>query len=426
MDDREASSMQGAQSGASPSYEKLLFICCTLTFVGYFGSYMRMPVVPLFARSLGADTVLVGMINGAFLMMAGLLSVPLGMLSDRVGRKRLILLGMLGIAASAFLLSLSGSPLEMIWINLLMGIGLAAFAPTMMSYVADISPLSHLGRSYGWYTLSVYVGMSLGPAAGGFLADRQGFATVFIASGTVGLLMAGLIACFLPRARHVVLRKAARRPFRVEARELMRNWRLLACWFVTFGGCVGLGMFVTYVPLHALEQGLNVAQIGLVFAAQGLVNALSRIPFGRISDRVSRRSHLVLAGLMGFAAAVAGFGAASSLAGFLASAVALGAGMAVAFTAVGALISEVVNPQSRGLAMGGYNSSIYFGMMLGSLLMGPVIREVGFRNGFYLVACFNLVATFVFFLVFQRAGSDSAAAEPGEPSRMASSGSPKR
>jgi MFS family permease len=206
----------------------------------------------------------------------------------------------------------------------------------------------------------------------------------------------------------------------------MRNWRLLACWFVTFGGCVGLGMFVTFVPLHAREQGIDVARVGLVFAAQGLVNALSRIPFGRISDRVSRRSHLVLAGLLGFAASVAGFGAATSLPAFLASAVALGAGMAVAFTAVGALISEVVNPQSRGLAMGGYNSSIYFGMMLGSLLMGPVIREVGFRNGFYLVACFNLVAIFVFFLVFQRAGSGRAASDPTGQSVMAPSGSPKR
>jgi MFS family permease len=426
MGDTEASSMQDAHSKASPSYEKLLFICCSLTFVGYFGSYMRMPVVPLYARSLGADTVLVGLINGAFLMMAGVLSIPLGMLSDRIGRKRLILLGMLGISASAFLLSLSGSPREMIWINLLMGIGLAAFAPTMMSYVADISPLSHLGRTYGWYTLSVYVGMSLGPAAGGIVADRLGFAPVFVASGAVGLLMTGLVACFLPRVRQVVLRKSARRPFGVEARELMRNWRLLACWFVTFGGCVGLGMFVTYVPLHAREQGVNVARIGIIFAAQGLINALSRIPFGRISDCVSRRSHLVLAGLLGFAASIAGFGAASSLSGFLASAVALGAGMAVAFTAVGALISEVVSPQSRGLAMGGYNSSIYFGMMMGSLLMGPVIREVGFKNGFYLVACFNLVAAFIFFLVFQRAGSDRAAAEAGEPSRMASSGSPKR
>lgn len=400
--------MEDGQRGCGPSYERLLFICCVLTFAGYFGSYMRMPVVPLYARSLGADTVLVGVINGAFLMMAGVLSVPFGMLSDRLGRKRLIVAGMLGISASALLLALSGSPAEMIGISLLMGTSLAAFAPTMMSYVADISPLSHLGRSYGWYTLAVYVGMSLGPAAGGFLAERRGFAPVFLVSAVLGLAVAGLTVFFLPRARDVILRRPTRRPFGVEIRELLHNGRLLACWCVTFGGCVGLGMFVTYVPLHAREQGVSMAGIGLIFAAQGLVNALSRIPFGRLSDLVPRRSRLVLAGLAGFAASVAGFGASSSLEAFLASAVGLGAGMAVAFTAIGALISEVVDPQSRGLAMGGYNSSIYFGMMMGSLLMGPVIRQVGFPSGFFMVSCFNLAAAAVFFLVFHRAAGQQA------------------
>jgi predicted MFS family arabinose efflux permease len=256
--------------------------------------------------------------------------------------------------------------------------------------------------------------MSLGPAAGGFVAERQGFAPVFLISAVVGLLVAGLIVFFLPRARHVVLRRATRRPFGVEARELVRNRRLLACWCVTFGGCVGLGMFVTYVPLHAREQGVSVAGIGLIFAAQGLVNALSRIPFGRLSDLVPRRSHLVLAGLSAFSVSVAGFGASTGLKAFLASAVGLGAAMAVAFTAIGALISEVVDPQSRGLAMGGYNSSIYFGMMMGSLLMGPVVREAGFASGFYLVACFNLAATAVFFLAFRRVEGQAAAMQTSE------------
>ncbi|MCU0586527.1 MAG: MFS transporter [Syntrophobacteraceae bacterium] len=397
------------------SYEKLLFICCGLTFAGYFGSYMRMPVVPLYARSLGADTVLVGMINGAFLLMAGLLSIPLGMLSDRIGRKRLITLGMVGISISALLLALSASPVQMIGISLLMGVSLAAFAPTMMSYVADISPLTHLGRSYGWYTLAVYVGMSLGPAAGGFVAERHGFGTVFLGSAVMAFLVAGMVAVFLPRARDTVLRRPTRRPFGVDARELMGNRQLLACWFVTFGGCVGLGMFVTYVPLHAREEGVSVAGIGMIFAAQGLINALSRIPFGRLSDRVARRSSLVVAGLAGFSASVAGFGASAGLWAFLASAVGLGASMAVAFTAIGALISQVVSPQSRGLAMGGYNSSIYFGMMLGSLLMGPVIREVGFSTGFYLAACFNLLAATVFFLVFHRTPPDQAVPGVNEP-----------
>lgn len=146
------------------TYRGLLFICCTVTFICYLGSYMRIPVVPLFARSFGAGTVEIGMINSSFLLMAGLLSLPLGILSDRLGRKLLILSGLLISTITAVLLYFSSSAQQLIWIYLLFGIGLAAFAPTMMSFVADFSPATHLGRSYGWYTLAIYGGMSLGPA----------------------------------------------------------------------------------------------------------------------------------------------------------------------------------------------------------------------------------------------------------------------
>ncbi|MBW2681448.1 MAG: MFS transporter, partial [Deltaproteobacteria bacterium] len=71
----------------SLSYTSLLFICCGVAFCGYLGSNMRLPVVPLYARSIGADTVQVGIINSAFLLMAGILSLPMGILSDRFGRK---------------------------------------------------------------------------------------------------------------------------------------------------------------------------------------------------------------------------------------------------------------------------------------------------------------------------------------------------
>jgi MFS family permease len=161
-------------------------------------------------------------------------------------------------------------------------------------------------------------------------------------------------------------------------------------------------MFVTYVPLHARDQGLSVAQIGLVFTVQGLLNALSRIPFGRYSDRVADRSHPVVVGLVGFALAMAGFGPASSVLTFMLPAALVGVSMAVAFTAIGALISEVVKPESRGLAMGGYNTCIYFGMMLGSMMMGPVVREIGFQYGFFLVGGLNLMTTCLFFVVFYR------------------------
>jgi len=163
-----------------PSYATLLFMCCGVAFCCYLGSYMRMPVVPLYARSLGAGTAQVGIINSAFFLMAGVLSLPFGILSDRLGRKLLASMGLLILSATSFLLYFSVTPAQITWIYLFFGIGLAAFGPTMMSFVADFSPPTHLGRSYGWYTTALYTAMSLGPAVGGFVAHELGFLQVFL------------------------------------------------------------------------------------------------------------------------------------------------------------------------------------------------------------------------------------------------------
>lgn len=387
-----------------PSYGALLFICCGVTYACYFGSYMRIPVVPLYARSFGATTVDVGLINSSFLLMAGILSLPLGILSDRLGRKLLILSGLLITSLTSFLLCLSTTPLHLMAVYVLFGVGLAAFAPTMMSFVADFSPPTHLGRSYGWYTLAVYGGMSMGPAAGGLTAQWLGFTPVFVASGVLTFSVSLTAFFFLPRARHVLTNRPPKRDALVVAKELMRNRPLLACWLVSLGSCFGLGMFVTFIPLHAQEQGVNVGQIGLIFAAQAFANAISRIPFGRLSDRVARRSNLVILGLVGFSISMAAFGIASNTVMFVVIATAMGVSMGVAFTAVGALISEVAPPDSRGVAMGGYNSCIYLGMMLCSLGMGPVIGEIGFRNSFFLVALVNGATTGLFTIMFSGVG----------------------
>jgi MFS transporter, DHA1 family, multidrug resistance protein len=382
------------------SFKTLLLICCVLTYAGYLGSYMRLPVVPLYARSIGADTVQIGLINSSFLLMAGLLSMPLGLLSDRLGRRALVLTGLLISAGTSFLLCLVHTATQMIWIYLLFGVGLAAFAPTMMSLVADISPVTHLGRAYGWYTMAVYGGMSLGPAAGGLVAEWWGYKPVFLLSGVWILLVCLAVFRFLPESLHLRTEGSQKKPVKALARNLVKNLPLLACWLVTLGGCLGLGMFVTFIPVHAHEQGIPVGQIGLIFASQALSNALCRIPFGRLSDSVGQRSHLVVVGLIGLAMSIAGFGLATNIMLFISLAIGMGISMGLAFTAIGALISEVVSPESRGLAMGGYNTAIYFGMMLSSLVMGVVIRSLGFPIAFFIVAGVNLLTTGLFYWMF--------------------------
>ena len=384
------------------AYLTLLCICCAVVFGCYFGTYMRMPVVPLYAVTLGADTVEVGLINAAFLLMAGVLSLPLGMFSDRLGTKLIAAIGILILSASSFLVGLSRTPQQLIWIYLFSGVGLAAFGPTIMAFVANISPITHLGRSYGWYTTALYSGMTLGPAVGGFVAQGAGYPLTFFISGLSIFLTFWVLIFFLPgagaRPRHQTAQAGTTMAM---LGSLLRNQPLLGCWLGTLGGCFGLGLFLTFLPLHAKDQGLSVGQIGLVFATQGIVNALSRIPFGHLSDRVGDRNWLAVAGLLGVAGSIAAFGLAGRVGYFILCAAALGACMALAFTSIGALTAEAAPAEFRGLAMGGYNAAIYLGMMLSSALMGPVIRSLGFTDGFLLTALISLILLAGFYLLMR-------------------------
>jgi len=192
------------------SYGTLLFICCGVAFSGYLGSNMRLPVVPLYARSIGADTVQIGIINSAFLFIAGILSLPLGILSDRFGRKLFASLGLIVLSATSFLLYFSKTPMQL-----------------MMSFVADFSPATHLGRSYGWYTTALYTSMSLGPAIGGFVAQQRGFLQVFLISGTIVFIAFWIVVLFLPPTHLIIADRPKKQKPSIIVRELLKNRQLL-------------------------------------------------------------------------------------------------------------------------------------------------------------------------------------------------------
>lgn len=246
--------------------------------------------------------------------------------------------------------------------------------------------------------MALYGAMSLGPAFGGLVAEQWGFRPVFLASGVIIFSTYLMVLLLLPGTWRGVGGSAPAKSQAVLAWELVRNRPLMGCWLATFGGCFGLGMFVTFLPLHAHNRNLTAGQIGLVFAVQGLCNALFRIPFGHLSDRVSSRERLVLFGLLGFSVSLVGFALSERTWQFDWWAAVFGISMSLAFTSVAALIAEAVPPGLRGLAMGGYNTSIYFGMMASSALMGDVIERAGFEASFVLAALVNLGLTGLFHL----------------------------
>lgn len=373
-------------------------LLCLIGFAVLFGSYLRIPVMPLFAATLGAGPAQVGTINGAFMLTAGLLSIPAGLLADRIGRKVPIIVGIAATAVSSLLVTQCHQPGEMAAAYVLFGAGLAAFAPGMLSLVADVMPPQRLGQAYGWYTTAIYIAMTLGPATGGFLAKSVGLRQVFVVSGTLLAVVTLLALLVLPQGppRH----KSELHAAMAASFELLHNSRLLACLLATLGSCVGFGVFLTFLPLYAAQRGYDPAQVGLVFAAQAVTNVFGRVPIGTLADRVDRR-RLVAAGLICLAVALATLGQMVQLGQLMACAVVMGVGMALTFTAIGALIAELVPPVQRGLAMGMYNSCVYLGMMAGATVMGITLKRIGYPIGFATAGSVALI-TLVLFLLMMR------------------------
>jgi MFS family permease len=387
---------------AGRSFIALLFICCLVTFGCYFAVSMRLPVMPLYARSFGITTAQIGVINAAFYLMAGLLSLPSGMLSDRIGRKQLAIAGSVILFAGMILLYFGRSFFQLTGLYFLLGAGIAAFGPTMMSAVAVITPSTHLGRAYGWYTTALFCGLGMGPAAGGALGKWLGLRPVFLIGGGFLIAVVYMLQRYLPVLGSDAGGQQGAGRRRENIGKVSGNRPLLGCWAVTFGACVIGGMFFTFLPLFAAEKGLDVGQIGVVFLVYSVTNALSRIPFGAFSDRVGRRNYQALLGAVLVSLSIAGFAPAGSFGHFIAAALASGVSMAIAFTSIGALIAETTAPRVRGLAMGGYNTCIYIGLMTGSIGLGPLMEAVGFARGFLLTSVINL--PFVAFFAWSMIG----------------------
>src|SRR5487761_316522 len=139
-------------------------------FVSGTGIGSLLPILPLFLRERGASYAFVGLTVGAALAAQAVGQWPAGWLAERIGRKEMMVVGLL-VAAAASLLFLLPLPIGwLVGVRFLQGLGFAAAAPAEIAAVADVVAPEELGRAYGWVSAARQSGIIVGPAIGGALA----------------------------------------------------------------------------------------------------------------------------------------------------------------------------------------------------------------------------------------------------------------
>jgi DHA1 family multidrug resistance protein-like MFS transporter len=351
-------------------------IFATATGVG-----IVVPLLPVFALHAGASGFAIGLIFGSFSISRTLFLPYFGRRSDRHGRKRLIVGGLFAYALVSALFMTTSSIAGLILLRFLQGIASAALMPVIQAYVGDITPTGREGLTLGFFNLSLFLGLSLGPLIGGGVHDAWGLEAAF---GLMGLLTlsGGLLSLILlpPRTAEWI-----RRPPQPPGswRSLVLTRDTLGLILFRFGYTFGIGIIWSFLPVLAdAEYGLSATAIGSLIMLGVLFSGVLQIPLGHLADRVDKRRMVAMGGLV-VALALAGFECSGGYAGLAAANLLFGLGGGASMAAH---MAQTVQKGGRMKAMGSLigilTAAHSLGMMAGALVSGLMMDLCGPRTVF--------------------------------------------
>ena len=351
------------------------------------------PVMPLFLPDLGvasdsAVNMWAGVLAAATSFVAIFTAPFWGNLSDRYGRKLMVLRSTLGIAVFTMLMGLAQSPWHMLALRAGMG-ALAGFSSASVVMVATQVPEQRLGYSLGWMSSGQLVGSLIGPLIGGVIADVTGsYRLPFFVAGTIGL-GAFLMTLLVPERFTKPAESSRKTGLIASLAALLRAGGLLPVIMVMMMGqfaTQAVGPVVTLFVRDMLGNRPDIATLGgLAFAATGLAGVLA-VPFlGKRGDTLGYRKVLMLS--LGGAAL---FSAPQALPlgywAFVIERFGLGLFVGGVLPAANALIGRLANPAQRGLVYGMTSSAYFLGNTLGPLMGGSVAATFGIHWVFAVTA----------------------------------------
>lgn len=245
----------------------ILFVVMFLVMVG-FG--IIIPVLPFYAEEMGANPTELGLLMAVYSLMQLIFAPMWGRLSDRIGRKPVMMIGISGLALSFFIQAISTELWMLFVARILGGMLSSANMPTAMAYVADITTEENRGKGMGIIGAAVGLGFVFGPAVGGIFSKISLSMPFFLASGSAAITLV-LVFLLLKESKHETGQASEEKssiwkPFTREVSVL---------FFVQLFISLSLsGLEATFAYFAAEKAGLDSTQLGYIFMIMGFGGAL--------------------------------------------------------------------------------------------------------------------------------------------------------
>jgi MFS family permease len=350
---------------------KIFWVLCFSIFTTVTGVGIVVPLLPIYAREIGASGFFIGMIFGAF-SLSRTAALPLfGALSDARGRKPFIAWGLISYAAVSVAFIGAHTVSALLVIRFVQGIASAMLMPVLQAYVGEIAPEGRESSLMGIFNMSVFLGLSMGPLLGGWLHEHQGLDAAFGSMGVLALVGFALSLWLLPPVSEEPSRRTGRPPRNRRLAEIVnRRVAGLFAYRVAYTACIGI--IWGFLPLYLnASLGFSGGTIGLVVTTGVLVSGLVQAPMGWIADRMADKRPMVVGGGLCAAAALAGFGWADSASDFMLLSTLFGVGGGASMPALmGLAVEEGDRLEHMGSVMAGLTMAHSIGMLVGALAAG--------------------------------------------------------
>jgi MFS family permease len=373
----------------------------SVLFISIFSSMLGVgiivPILPLYAETLGANGLWLGAIFAIFNLARSATMPVVGRISDRMGRKRFISSGLLIYTLSSLGYIYAGSTTELFVVRLIQGASSAMIIPIAMAFIADISPPDQEGYYMGIFSVALFLGFGSGPLIGGFCKDYASMEVNFLIMGGLCLLALVLVTIYLPRSSSI---QRPAPPLEVPFAAMLKSRNIMGICVYRFSNAFCRGSIMAFVPLYAHNTlRLSGSQIGMVIASSILLTAALQMPFGRVADKVDRKM-LVTAGSVLYFVLVPLIPLTRTFSELLTLNAALGSLGAVSLPAASALTVTEGKQFGMGTAMAIFNVAMSAGLGIGPLLSGIILDLWSLPGVFYACTCLGLLSSVFVYLLF--------------------------
>jgi MFS family permease len=387
---------------------------CAVGFLARLSySLARTPVLALFAMALGAGPEGVGLAVGISTVTGILFKMPAGVLSDAVGRARMLVAALCIFALAPFAYMFVTSYAALLAVRFVHGFATAIFGPVAMAAVVQAAG-SRRAEALAWFTTITITGTLIGAPLGGWLLTMQAgpepaqIAHFHMVYGVVAALGAAalLLSPWTLRGQWredapgvtTSLTDALRR-FRAGVREILLNRRVLLTSNLEGVQNLSVGALEAFLPIYAVAVcGFSPLQAGLLWAVQTVTTLSSKPLLGRWSDRRGRHG-LLFWGMFLCAIPFALIPWMRAFPALLLLSAAFGLGEAVVTSSAAALVADLCKESELGAAMGTFGTLFDVGHASGPLLAGVLIGMLGqddFRPAFAVIAGILVAAALAF------------------------------